>query len=129
MSEDRIFQVSWVKGYGLRLALVLVPALLTVFAEKMGDMLSVLGVGFILSGALQWFLAARENPVFLSTMWTVNRARLQPGRRAKSERERKKQLAERRRQVIERAKGEGKTLAVVFAILGAGLILAGGLFF
>lgn len=129
MSEDRIFQVSWVKGYGLRLALVLVPTLFTVFTGKTGDMLLILGIGFILSGALQWFLAARENPVFLSTMWSVSRAKLQPGRKAKSERERQKQLAERRRQVIERAKGEGKTLAVVFAILGGGMILVGALFF
>lgn len=119
MKDEKLFNTSGARPYVLRYGITAAPALLTIFGADMRQMLLILGVGVILSGAAHWLLAHFENEDFLSTMWTANRTKLQANKRAKSERERQKQLQARRKEAVEKAKHEGKSIGIVFAALGA----------
>ena len=120
---DKLFDRKGFRPYALRYGLCLVPALLSIFGADLPQMLLIVGIGFVVSGAVQWCLAHWENEDFLSTMWSAHRVKLSYNSTAKNEREREKQVAQRRQVALDRAKREGQGVGWFFGIAGVVVII------
>ena len=89
----------------------------------MKQILLILGGGLAVSGVIHIILSVIQDPLLLSTMWTVKRAKLQTNKRAKSEKDKQRQIEARRREAIATAKREGIMLGITLTFVGLLLMI------